>query len=114
VPTNILGDWYADRGLQVVKDIKVFLLRVKRMVGLITAGTMAFVTMIATAATATVALTQAVQNAHCVNNLTKNVTYALESQGQVDDKMDICLNILEAVVITHELDAIKYQLGLLC
>jgi hypothetical protein len=61
------------------------------------------------------ASTQAVQNAYYVNNLTKNVTYALEAQVQIDDKMDVCLIILEAIVITlgNELDAIKYQQGLL-
>jgi hypothetical protein len=104
------------RGLQVVKETKGFLLREKRIVGLIIAGIAAFVTMIATATTASVALTQAVQNAHYVNNLTKNVTYALEAQMRIDDKRDVCLNILEAAVITlgNELDAMKYQQGLLC
>jgi hypothetical protein len=53
-------------------------------VGLTTADIVAFVTMIATAATAAVALIQAVQNAHSVNNLTTNVTYALEAQVQID------------------------------
>jgi hypothetical protein len=64
VPINSLGDWYADRGLQVVKEIKEFLLREKRLIGLIIAGIVDPATMIATAATVTVALTQAVQNAH--------------------------------------------------
>jgi hypothetical protein len=64
VPTNILGDWHANKALQVVKEIKGISLKEKRMVGLIIAGTMALVTMIATAATAAVALTQ---NPHNVN-----------------------------------------------
>jgi hypothetical protein len=40
----------------------------------------------------------------------KNVTYALEAQVQIDNKMDVCLNILDAMVITlgSELDARKY------
>jgi hypothetical protein len=61
--------------------------------------------MIATAATATVALTQ-----------TKNVTYALETQVQIGDNMDVCLNMLEAVIISlgYELDDTKYQQRLLC
>jgi hypothetical protein len=54
------------------------------------------------------ALTQAVQNAHYVNNLTTNVPYGLEAQVQIDDKVDVCLNILEAVVITLGNDATKY------
>jgi hypothetical protein len=66
VPTNSLGDWYADWGLQVVKEIKGFLLREKRMVGLIIMGIEALVTMTVIAVTATVALTQAVQNAYYV------------------------------------------------
>jgi hypothetical protein len=79
-------------------------------VGLIIVGIVTLVTMIATAATSVVALTQAVQNSHYVNNLTKTVTYALEAQVQIDDKMDAHLNILEAVIITldNELDVIKY------
>jgi hypothetical protein len=116
VPTNSLGDWYANRDLQVVKEIKGFLLREKRMVGLITAGIAALVTTIATAATASGALTQAVQNAYYVNNLTTNVTCALEAQVQTDDKMDVSFNMLEVVVIAqgNELDAIKYRQGFLC
>jgi hypothetical protein len=48
--------------------------------------------------------------------LTKNVSYALEAQVQIDDKMNVCFNILEAVVIIlgNELDALKYQQELLC
>jgi hypothetical protein len=67
--------------------------------------------MIATAATATVALTQAAQNANYVNNLTKNVTLC-----RLMTRWMFSLNIFEAVVITlgNELDAIKYQQGLLC
>jgi hypothetical protein len=75
VSTNSSGDWYADIGLQIVKEIKGFLLREKRMVRLIIAGIAAFVTMIATAATVVVALTQAVQNAHYVTRWMFASTY---------------------------------------
>jgi hypothetical protein len=58
VPTNILGDWYTDRGPQVVKELKGPLLREKRMEGLCIAGILVFVTMMAMDASATAALTQ--------------------------------------------------------
>jgi hypothetical protein len=86
------------------------------MVGLIIVGIVAFVTM-------SLLLQLWLQwhwlrlykKAHYVKNLTKNVTYALEAQVQIDDKMDVCLNILEAVVITlgYEFDVIKCWQGLL-
>jgi hypothetical protein len=67
VPTNFMGLWYHDRGLQVVKEIKSLLVREKRFVGLLIAGIVAAITAIATMATAVVALSQSIQNAHYVN-----------------------------------------------
>jgi hypothetical protein len=67
VCTNFTGQWYHDRGLQVVKEIKSLLVREKRFVGLLIAGIVAAITAIATMATAAVALSQSIQNAHYIN-----------------------------------------------
>jgi hypothetical protein len=51
-----MGPWYHDRGLQVVKEIKIFLVREKRFVGLMITGIIVAITAIATMITAAVAL----------------------------------------------------------
>jgi hypothetical protein len=61
-----MGPWYQDRGLQVVKEIKSLLLREKRCEGLLMAGTVAAITVIATMTTAAVAFSQSIQNAHYI------------------------------------------------
>jgi hypothetical protein len=66
IPTNFMGPWYQDRGLQVVKEIKSLLLREKRCEGLLMAGTVAAITVIATMTTAAVAFSQSIQNAHYI------------------------------------------------
>jgi fluoride ion exporter CrcB/FEX len=85
LPTNFTGQWYHDRGLQVVKDIKSLLVRDKRCVGLLIAGIVAAITAIATMATAAVALSQSIENAHYVNTLTQNVSYSFQ-QVAIDEK----------------------------
>jgi hypothetical protein len=46
-------------------------MREKRVIGLIIAATVAIITAIATMDLASVALSQSIQNPHCVNTLTK-------------------------------------------
>lgn len=101
LPVNISGPWYAERSLQVLKEIEYALSRQKRFVGLLIAGIMALVTIIATAATAAVALSQTIQNAHYVNTLSKNVTLALGTQEAIDEKLEQKVNALY--------DAVQYM-----
>jgi hypothetical protein len=42
-------------------------------------------------AMASVALTQSIQNAHCVNTLTQNVNHTLQQQMSIDEKIDVHL-----------------------
>jgi hypothetical protein len=44
VPSNFMGPWHHDRGLQVVKEIKTLLVKKKRFVGLMIAGIIAAIT----------------------------------------------------------------------
>jgi hypothetical protein len=60
------------------------LVRENRVIGLIIAGIVATITAIATMAMASMALSQSIQNAHYVNTLTQNVTYALQQQVSID------------------------------
>jgi fluoride ion exporter CrcB/FEX len=82
-----MGPWYHDRGLHVVKEIKSLLVREKRFVGFLIAGIVAAITAIATMATAAVALSQSIQNAHYVNTLTQNVSYAFQQQFTMIKKL---------------------------
>jgi hypothetical protein len=116
VPRNFTGPWYHDRGLQVVKEIKSLLVRQERFVGLLTAGIVAAITAIATTATAAVALSQSIQNAHYIHTLTQNVSYAFQQQVAVDEKIDICLNSLEAALLAmgDEVQTLKFRQALPC
>lgn len=98
LPVNISGPWYAERSLQIFKEIEYALSRQKRFIGLLIAGTMALVTIIATAATAAVALSQTIQNAHYVNTLSKNVTLALGTQEVINEKLEQKVNALHDTV----------------
>jgi hypothetical protein len=111
-----MGPWYHDRGLQVVKEIKSLLVREKRFVGLLIAGIVAAITAIATMATAAVALSQSIQNAHYINTLTQNVSYAFQQQVAIDEKIDIRLNSLEAALLAmgDEVQMLKFHQDLLC
>ncbi|XP_074174725.1 endogenous retrovirus group K member 7 Env polyprotein-like [Rhinolophus sinicus] len=94
LPVNISGPWYAERSLQIFKEIEYALSRQKRFIGLLIAGIMALVTIIATAATAAVALSQTIQNAQYVNTLSKNVSLALGTQEAIDEKLEQKVNAL--------------------
>jgi hypothetical protein len=54
---------------------------------------------IATMTTAAVALSQSIQNTHYINTLTQTVSYAFQQQVAIDEKIDICLNSLEAALL---------------
>jgi hypothetical protein len=71
VPTNFIGPWDHNRGLQVDKEVKAKLGREKRFVGLLVAGIIAAIAAIAAVATTAVALSQSIQKAHYVNTLPK-------------------------------------------
>ena len=58
LPVNVTGPWYCDRGLQVLKEINTALSRQKRFIGLLITGLVALVSLIATATTAAIALSQ--------------------------------------------------------
>lgn len=116
LPVNITGPWYAERSLQVFKEIERALSRQKRFIGLLIAGVAALVTVIATAATAAVALSQTIQNAHYVNTLTKNVSLALGTQEDIDSKIEKQLNALYDTVqyIGDVVQSIKVKSHLEC
>jgi fluoride ion exporter CrcB/FEX len=90
LPINFTGPWYHGKGLQVIKDVKSLLVRKKRVVVLIITGIVAVITTIITMAMASTALSQSIKNVHYANTLSQNVTYTLQQQVSIDEKMCIC------------------------
>jgi hypothetical protein len=80
------------------------------------AGIVAAITAIATMTTAAVALSQSIQNAHYINTLTQNVSYASQQQIAKDEKIDTCLNSLESALLAmgDEVQMLKFRQDLLC
>jgi hypothetical protein len=100
IPTNFTSPWYHGKGLQVIKEVKSLLMREKRVIGLIIIGIVAAITSVATMATAAVALSQSIQNSHYINTLIWNVTYTLQQQMFIYEKIDVHLNTLEVALLT--------------
>jgi hypothetical protein len=67
-------------------------------------------------ATSAVACSQSIKNAHYVNTLTQNVSYAFRKQVAIVKKTDICLNILEGalLVMGDDVQTLKVRQDLLC
>nr|KAF6444261.1 hypothetical protein HJG59_008561 [Molossus molossus] len=116
LPVNISEPWYSEKGLQVLEEIEKGLSRPRRFIGLLIAGIAALVTIIATAATAAVALSQSIQTRHYVNELSKNVTTALCTQEDIDRKLAEKVNALFDMIqyIGQELVAVKIRMQLQC
>ena len=80
VPVNITEDRFDDKGLQVTEELTKPLVRPKHIIVLIMAGVEALIILMATIATADIALSQSVQTAHFVYNLSRNVSMTLHTQ----------------------------------
>jgi hypothetical protein len=95
---------------------KTIISKRKKICRALTAGIVAVITAIATMTTAAVALSQSIQNAHYINTLTQNVSYASQQQVAKDEKIDICLNFLETALLAmgDEVQMLKFLQDLLC
>ncbi|KAK1339576.1 hypothetical protein QTO34_018129 [Cnephaeus nilssonii] len=91
--------WYHDAGLQALQEPHNQLSQEKRALGLIIFGLVTLVTVITSAVTTSLALTQNIQNAKFVNELAQKTSTVLHDQEDIDKKLETKLNALEAVVI---------------
>ncbi|XP_054569932.1 endogenous retrovirus group K member 7 Env polyprotein-like isoform X1 [Eptesicus fuscus] len=116
VPVNLSEPWYNDHSLQVWREVTSALSRPRRFIRLLIAGVTALITLIATAAAAAAALTQEVQTAHFVNDLSKNVSTALGTQEAINRKIEEKLNALYDMVmyLGEEIDGLKVRNKLQC
>ena len=84
LPVNVTEPQYSDWGLHVLKEINTALSCQKS----------ARVSLIATASTAAIALSQSVQTTHYVNEMSKNISLALGTQEDIDKKLEQKLDAL--------------------
>ncbi|KAL0611114.1 envelope glycoprotein, partial [Plecturocebus cupreus] len=95
LPVNLTGSWYDECSLQVLHQIRDLMIRLKRFIGLSIASILAIVTVVATAASATVSLAHSVQTASYVNHLARNISVSMGAQMDIDKKLEAKLNALE-------------------
>jgi hypothetical protein len=74
-------------------------------------GIVAEITAIATMTTAAVSLSQSTQNVHYISTSTQNVSYVIQQQVVIDEKLDTCLNSLEAALLAmgDEVNTLKFH-----
>lgn len=84
IPVNLSEPWYSEKCLQILEELDHTLARSKHMVGPIIVGVVALMTLIASATTSALALSQEVQTASFVNHPADNVTNAVGKQEDLD------------------------------
>ncbi|KAM5333722.1 endogenous retrovirus group K member 13-1 Env polyprotein-like isoform 1-T2 [Glossophaga mutica] len=117
VPVNLTVPWFNDPGYAVIRAAnEIILARSKRFVGMLIAGITALVAVIATTATATIALTEGIQMAEFVNELSHNVSVAFQTQEDWDRKREQKLNALYDTVrvVGEELNSLEVRSSLKC
>ena len=116
VPVKINGSWYDERGPELWKKVEGALMHYRRKIRLVILGFVALVTLIASSITAALTLAQSVQTTTFVNNLAQNVSVTLETQKDIDKKLEDRLNALYDVVkfLGKEVQSIKLRLRVQC
>lgn len=100
LPVHISQPWYSDPALQIWhKLLEKHRIRKKRVADWVIFGIITLITMIVSVATAGIALHQEIYTAQEVDNLTKNITQALDIQEDIDEKIDSRLNILHDALV---------------
>jgi hypothetical protein len=88
LPTNFTVPWYHDKGLQGIKKVKKPISGRKETYRSYYSRHSGCHNCYRHYGMASVALSQSIQNDHCVNTLTQNVTCILQ-QVSVDEKIDV-------------------------
>ena len=99
LPVNVSEEWYEEKGLQVLRELERALACHKRGVGIIITGIIAFISILVTVVTSATALTQTVQTAGFVDNVSKNISIALHTQESIDEKIQQKLDALYDIVV---------------
>lgn len=81
------------------------------MIGLFILGIIAIVSIIVTATTVSIMVSQLVQTAHFVNDLSKHITLALGMQKDIDGRIEQKINALYEIVsyLWNEVQGLKVR-----
>ncbi|XP_054547642.1 endogenous retrovirus group K member 13-1 Env polyprotein-like [Talpa occidentalis] len=107
--------WFDNSALQIIQEVSA-LIRPKRFVASLILGILALIAIVTSLTVSSVALVQEVHTAHHVNDLTRNVSLALATQRDIDQKIEQKLNALEETVLAlgEEVQLIKRQMSTRC
>ena len=100
----------------MLREINTDLSHQKRFIRLLITGLVALVSLIVTATTAAISLSQSVQTAHYVNEMSKNISLALGTQEDIDRKLEQKLDALYEMVqyLSEEVQGLKIRSRLEC
>ncbi|CAD7682659.1 unnamed protein product [Nyctereutes procyonoides] len=99
IPVDVRGPWYANFGVQLAQELVKKLRRTRRFLGLLIAGMVATIALIASATVSVVSLHENAQTAEHVNELARNVTIALDAQKRIDEKIEAQIEALKEAVL---------------
>ena len=100
----------------MLREINTDLSHQKRFIRLLITGLVALVSLIVTATTAAISLSQSVQTTHYVNEMSKNISLALRTQEDIDRKLEQKLDALYEMVqyLSEEVQGLKIRSCLEC
>ncbi|XP_069396405.1 endogenous retrovirus group K member 6 Env polyprotein [Delphinus delphis] len=84
VPVHLKEPWYENTGVQAWVDLSKALRRARRFLGWLIVSLLALAALSATAAAAGLALSQRINDAYFVNQLSQNTSLALSLQSHID------------------------------
>ena len=85
--------------MQLAQELVKKLRRTRRFLGLLIAGIVATIALIASAAVSVVSLHENAQTTEHVNELARNVTIALDAQKRIDEKIEAQIEALKEAIL---------------
>ncbi|XP_053057627.1 endogenous retrovirus group K member 18 Env polyprotein-like [Acinonyx jubatus] len=116
LPVNVTGPWYPNYGMQLALEISKRLCRTRRFLGLLIAGLIAAVTVIASATVSVISLHESAQTASHVNELAHNVSKVFATQERIDRKLEAQLEALQEALIYlgDQFAVLRTRLSIIC
>ncbi|XP_040308891.1 endogenous retrovirus group K member 7 Env polyprotein isoform X1 [Herpailurus yagouaroundi] len=116
LPVNVTGPWYPNYGIQLALEISKRLHRTRRFLGLLVAGLIATVTVIASATVSVISLHESAQTASHVNELAHNISKVLATQERIDRKLEAQLEALQEALIYlgDQFAVLRTRFSLIC
>ncbi|XP_023978976.1 endogenous retrovirus group K member 7 Env polyprotein-like [Physeter macrocephalus] len=116
VPVHLKEPWYENTGVQAWVELSKALQGRRRFIGWLIVSLLALAVLSATAATAGLALSQSINDAHFVNQLSQNTSLALSLQSHIDLQVNNKLDEFKNAVwgIGDQMAALKLRMRLAC